>query len=83
MIGLILLFSTSSRRKSRSWRWIFAKQDGGTLIFTAKFQAHLPDADKPPLYLDLPAQQENGQLIIDSKRIDRSNMIKGTGFAGL
>jgi hypothetical protein len=51
MIGLILRFSTSSRRKSRSWRWIFAKQDGSTLIFTAMFQAHLPDADKPPLWL--------------------------------
>jgi hypothetical protein len=47
------------------------------------FQAHLPDADKPPLYVDLPAHQENGQLIIDSKLMDRSNMIKGTGFAGL
>jgi len=38
---------------------------------------------KPPLYIDLPPHQENGQLIIDSKLIDRSNTIKGTGFAGL
>src|ERR1700723_1647190 len=47
------------------------KQDGGTRIFTTMFQAHLPNPDKPPLFADLPARQENGQLLIDPKVMDR------------
>jgi enterochelin esterase-like enzyme len=43
-----------------------AKKDGFTQIFTAIFQAHLPDPDKPPLYVDLPAHKEGGKLIIDT-----------------
>jgi hypothetical protein len=29
------------------------KKDGGTRIFTTMFQAHLPNPDKPPLFIDL------------------------------
>ena len=47
------------------------KKDGGTRIFTTMFQAHLPDPDKPPLYIDLLAHQEQGQLIIDTKLMER------------
>ena len=47
------------------------KQDGGTQIFTTMFQAHLPDPDKPPLFVDLPAHQERDQLIIDAKLMER------------
>lgn len=42
------------------------KKDGYTAIFTSIFQAHLPNPDKPPLFIDIPAHKENGQLQIDS-----------------
>jgi hypothetical protein len=47
------------------------KKDGGTQIFTTMFQAHLPDPDKPPLFIDLLARQEGDQLIIDPKLMER------------
>ena len=47
------------------------KKDGGTRIFTTMFQAHLPDPDKPPLFIDLLARQEGNQLIIDAKLMER------------
>src|SRR5580704_13561695 len=47
------------------------KKDGGTRIFTTMFQAHLPNPDKPPLFIDLLASQENGQLVIDAKLMER------------
>jgi hypothetical protein len=47
------------------------KQDGGTRIFTTMFQAHLPNPARPPLFIDLPARQESGRLIIDAKLMDR------------
>ena len=48
-----------------------ARKDGLTQIFTAIFQAHLPDIDKPPLYVDLPARREGGQLVIDPRQTER------------
>jgi pimeloyl-ACP methyl ester carboxylesterase len=47
------------------------KKDGGTRIFTTMFQAHLPDVDKPPLYIDLLAQEECGRLNINAALMDR------------
>jgi hypothetical protein len=47
------------------------EKDAGTRIFTTMFQAHLPNPAKPPLFVDLPAQQENGRLIIDARLMDR------------
>jgi hypothetical protein len=47
------------------------KADGGTAIFTAIFQAHLPNPDKPPLYIDLPAHKAGGTLVIDAALTDR------------
>lgn len=47
------------------------KQDGGTRIFTTMFQAFLPNPARPPLFVDLPARQEGGRLIIDAKQMDR------------
>jgi hypothetical protein len=47
------------------------KKDAGTWIFTTMFQAHLPDPARPPLFIDLPARQENGRLIIDATLMDR------------
>lgn len=47
------------------------KKDGLTQLFTAIFQAHVPNVDKPPLFVDLPARREVGQLVIDSKQTGR------------
>jgi hypothetical protein len=47
------------------------KKDIGTQIFTTMFQAHLPDPDKPPLFIDLLARQEGDKLIIDAKLMER------------
>lgn len=47
------------------------KKDPGTWIFATMFQAHLPDPDKPPLYIDLVARQENNRLLIDAGLMDR------------
>jgi len=47
------------------------KKDGGTRIFTTMFEAHLPDPDKPPLFIDLLAHQEGDQLVIDAKLMER------------
>jgi enterochelin esterase-like enzyme len=48
-----------------------ARKDGFTSIFTSIFQAHLPNPNKPPLYVDLPAHMEGGKLVIDSHLTDR------------
>jgi hypothetical protein len=43
------------------------KSDGAAMIFAGIFQAFLPDAGKPPLYIDVPARRDaSGQLVIDS-----------------
>jgi hypothetical protein len=47
------------------------KVDSFSTIFTAIFQAHLPNPDKPPLFVDLPAHKDGNQLVIDSKLTDR------------
>jgi hypothetical protein len=47
------------------------KKDARTQIFATMFQAFLPDPDKPPLYIDLLANQKGDQLLIDSKLMDR------------
>lgn len=47
------------------------KKDGYSQIFTSIFQAHLPNVDKPPLYIDLSARKVDGQLVIDSKLMTR------------
>lgn len=47
------------------------KADGRTWIFTSIFQAHLPNIDKPPLFIDLPAHKAGDQLVIDAKLTER------------
>jgi hypothetical protein len=47
------------------------KKDGFSQIFTTIFQAHLPNVDKPPLFIDLSARRVDGQLAIDSKLMER------------
>jgi enterochelin esterase-like enzyme len=42
------------------------KVDGYSAIFTTIFQAHLPNPEKPPLFIDLAAHKEGSELIIDS-----------------
>jgi hypothetical protein len=48
-----------------------AKKDGISQIFTTIFQAHLPDPDKPPLFIDLQAHKDGDHLVIDSKLTER------------
>jgi hypothetical protein len=47
------------------------KGDTFSSIFTSIFQAHLPDPDKAPLFVDLPAHRVGGQLVIDAKLTER------------
>jgi hypothetical protein len=47
------------------------KKDGLSIIFTSIFQAHLPNPDKPPLFIDLQAHKEGSQLVIDTKVTER------------
>lgn len=42
------------------------KADPFSQLFTAIYQAHLPNPDKPPLYADLPARKVDGRLVIDA-----------------
>jgi len=47
------------------------KRDGFATIFTAIFQANLPNPDKPPLYFDLPVHKEGNQVVPDTKLVER------------
>jgi hypothetical protein len=47
------------------------KKDGYSWIFTTIFQAHLPNPDKPPLFIDLPARKDGDRVVIDGKLTDR------------
>src|SRR5579863_3892711 len=47
------------------------RKDGLSTIFTAIFQAHLPNPDKPPLFIDLQVHKVGDQLSIDSKVTER------------
>lgn len=40
-------------------------------IFLSIYQAYVPNPDKPPLYVDLSARRENGQLNIDAAQTAR------------
>ena len=41
------------------------KADPFSQLFTAIYQAHLPNPARPPLYADLPARKVDGRLVID------------------
>jgi hypothetical protein len=47
------------------------KGDGYSRIFTTIFQAHLPNPDRPPLFIDLPARRDGDRLVIDAKLTER------------
>ncbi len=47
------------------------RKDGYSTIFTSIFEAHVPNPNNPPLYIDFPAHRINGQLVIDAKIMDR------------
>ncbi len=47
------------------------KKDVYSTIFTSIFEAHLPNPNNPPLYIDFPAHRVAGQLGIDAKVMDR------------
>jgi hypothetical protein len=47
------------------------KKDGFSQIFATIFQAHLPDPDRPPLFIDLQAHKNGDQLVIDTAVTER------------
>jgi hypothetical protein len=47
------------------------RKDGRTRIFAGIFQAHLPNPEKPPLFVDLPARQEGERVMIDAGVMER------------
>jgi hypothetical protein len=47
------------------------KRDGYSRIFTTIFQAHIPNPEKPPLFIDLPASRAGDRLVIDAKVTER------------
>lgn len=47
------------------------KADGFSQLFTAIYQAHLPNLDKPPLYVDLPARKVDGEVVVDARTTAR------------
>lgn len=47
------------------------RKDGFSTIFTTIFQAHLPNPDKPPLFIDLAAHKDGDQLVIDTALAER------------
>jgi Putative esterase len=42
------------------------KKDGLMMIFTSIYQAHVPDVDKPPLYIDLQARKTGDRYEVDT-----------------
>ena len=47
------------------------KKDWRTQIFTTMFQAHLPNPEKPPLFIDLLARHEGDRLVVDARLVER------------
>ena len=47
------------------------KAHGFSWIFTTIFQAHLPNVEKPPLFVDLPAHKVGDRLVIDARLTER------------
>jgi Putative esterase len=47
------------------------KKDVSSTIFTSIFEAHVPNPNHPPLYIDFPARQVEGKLVIDVQVMDR------------
>jgi pimeloyl-ACP methyl ester carboxylesterase len=47
------------------------RRDGYSKIFVSIFEAHVPNPNTPPLYIDFPAQRVNGQLVIDAHVMER------------
>jgi hypothetical protein len=47
------------------------KKDSLSTIFTSIYEAHLPDVEKPPLFIDLQAHKAGEELEIDAKATQR------------
>ena len=47
------------------------RKDGSSTIFTTIFQAHLPNPDRPPLFVDLQEHKVGDRLVIDSEVTER------------
>ena len=42
------------------------RKDGFSTIFTSIYEAHLPNPDKPPLYIDLQARKDGDTYVVDA-----------------
>ena len=47
------------------------RKDGFSTIFTSIYQAHLPNPDKPPLYIDLQARKDGDTYVVDAAATQR------------
>ncbi|MEO8660167.1 MAG: alpha/beta hydrolase-fold protein [Bryobacteraceae bacterium] len=47
------------------------KKNGVTTIFASIYQAHVPNPEKPPLFIDLQAQKAGDRLVVDSAVTER------------
>jgi hypothetical protein len=47
------------------------KKDGFSTIFTSIYEAHLPNPDKPPLYIDLQARRDGDTYVVDAAATQR------------
>ncbi len=47
------------------------QKDGSSTIFTSIFEAHIPDPNNPPLYIEFPAHRVGGRLTINAQVMDR------------
>ena len=72
--GLQTMFSRPNWQLLQGARGIDdLRGDGFSLIFTSIFQAHLPDAARPPLFFDPPARLKDGRLEVDPALTERLN----------
>jgi enterochelin esterase-like enzyme len=47
------------------------RKGGFNQIFTTIYQAHLPDVNRPPLYIDLPARKSGDTYVVDAAATQR------------
>ena len=64
--GLLTMYSRPEWDKLAAATSLDDARTGYNSIFITIFQAHLPNVDKPPLYIDMQARKDGDKLVIDS-----------------